>query len=157
MSKLFCCLGDKVKSDDEDEMRRRERRASTARLDAFYRQEQARSLLIAGTALGQPHGTLLESVKLNEVYLMEVEHLGKTFDSEAPFGLVNHMGGTDYTNKILKDTQEKEQAPRNLRMSTFVADIPVQTYDLSDNRNHYNKLIGERECVLVDNHDFILC
>eukprot|EP00557_Chaetoceros_sp_GSL56_P002369 CAMPEP_0176487752 /NCGR_PEP_ID=MMETSP0200_2-20121128/6315_1 /TAXON_ID=947934 /ORGANISM="Chaetoceros sp., Strain GSL56" /LENGTH=542 /DNA_ID=CAMNT_0017884633 /DNA_START=71 /DNA_END=1696 /DNA_ORIENTATION=+ len=91
-----------------------------------------------------PKGTLLNDIKIDEVYLWEVEHLSKQFQSEAPDGFVNLMQGTDYNSISAPST-----APAFLR-----------SFSSRDDSNHsdeeekagtsYNELIETNECILAD-------
>lgn len=153
-AKLLCCFQQREtiepKEVTEEDAKEKER-IETLKNDLFFRRERLRSVISNGDGALESIGVPLESMSLDEVYLLEVEHLGRIFESEAPKGLVNHMGGTDYTEAIVRNSTKGSPPPRNMRLSTFVADIPMQMkYDLSDDREHYNKLIGERECVIVD-------
>lgn len=91
--------------------------------------------------LSKEEGTFLDDVKIDTINLLAVEHLGKRFESEAPKGMVNTMGGKEYT------TPDK-----SMRMSTFVAesvDLDIDWDGVVD-QSEYNKLIGEKECVIGD-------
>lgn len=90
-----------------------------------------------------PAGKLLTDVKIDQVYLWEVEHLSKKFASEAPEGYINIMKHTDY-NSIPKPS---------------AAPAFLQSFSLHEDSNHdedemggtsYNKLIGKDECILAD-------
>ena len=131
---------------------KKQRALEQAKLDAFYKLENVRSAS-AGTVggmsydLDKPIGTLLTDVTIDEVYLWEVEHLSKKFKSEAPESLVNHMHGTNYNSAPL---------PENDR--TFLralSGLNGSDKEFSDNaesnqKTHYNKLIGVNECILAD-------
>jgi len=149
---FLCCLPPRGKKNitlkDDDEKDARE-----VRLQAFFREERRRSVLapdVDNNVLLEASSRRLDDVRLDGgVFLWEVENLGNSKLSEAPSGMINHMGGTDYTQILLNE--KKAGKLRSRRLSTFVADIPQQSVrDLSDTRTHYNKLIGARECVLVD-------
>ena len=87
--------------------------------------------------LSKEEGTFLDDVKIDTINLLAVEHLGKRFESEAPKGMVNTMGGKEY---------------KSMRMSTFVAeseDLDIDWDGVVD-QSEYNKLIGEKECVIGD-------
>ena len=87
--------------------------------------------------LSKEEGTFLDDVKIDTINLLAVEHLGKRFESEAPKGMVNTMGGKEY---------------KSMRMSTFVAESVALDIDWDGvvDQSEYNKLIGERECVIGD-------
>lgn len=135
---------------------KKQRALEQAKLDAFYKLENIRSAS-AGTVggmsydLDKPIGTLLTDVKIDEVYLWEVEHLSKKFKSEAPESLVNHMHGTNYNSAPLP-----EDTPTFLRaLSGSISGLNVSDNEFNDNaetnqKTHYNKLIGVNECILAD-------
>jgi len=95
-------------------------------------------------------GIPMQDVKIDGVYLWEVEHLGKKFPTSAPEGFMNTMGGTAYIPEA-KPQEGAKLGNANLRMSTFIADDAV-SFDLlaAADATEYNKLIGESECVLSD-------
>jgi 6-phosphofructokinase 1 len=119
-----------------------------ARNAAFYKlqQSQRASLkeIVPLSKEKSPKGTLLNDIKIDEVYLWEVEHLSKKFQSEAPEGYVNLMQGTDYNSIPAPET-----APAFLR-----------SFSSHDDSNHpdneekvgtsYNELIETNECILAD-------
>lgn len=130
-----------------------------ARLEAFYKLEHVRTAS-QGTVKGlgsdvqdKPIGTRLTDVKIDEVYLWEVEHLSKKFKSEAPASLVNHMHGTKYDSASLP-----KDAPTFLRaLSGINGNDNGSDSEFHDNvdhdettKTHYNKLIGVNECILAD-------
>jgi 6-phosphofructokinase 1 len=90
-----------------------------------------------------PVGTLLSDIKINEVYLWEVEHLRKKFDSEAPEGLVNVMQGTDYNSA----PAETSAAPAFLKSFSSVG---YSSEGEDDKGTSYNKLIATNECIIAD-------
>ena len=91
-----------------------------------------------------PLGTLLSDIKIDEVYLWEVEHLSKKFDSEAPEGLVNVMQGTDYNS-----TPAPESSPAFLHSFSSIRDS--SNSDEEDEKGtSYNKLISTNECIIAD-------
>ena len=94
-------------------------------------------------------GLQLKDIEIDEVRLWEVEHLGKNFPSDIPIGFENVMGGTDYTKKDKAQRSSKRDA---MRVSTFIADSAELSKALADadDETDYNKLIGEKECVLAD-------
>ena len=75
---------------------------------------------------GLPAGIKLDDVKIDSVYLWDVEHLGKYFPSEGA-GIENNMAAL---------IQEKT--------GDAVADSDIA------NRAKYNKLIGKHECILAN-------
>ena len=90
---------------------------------------------------GSPKGTLIQDVRIDEIYLWEVQHLGEFFSSEAA-GVVNHMHGVGSYQKYTDDSTGYFS---KLSLSTHSAD------DESDpKKTHYNKLIGSHECILSD-------
>ncbi len=130
-----------------------------ARLSAFYKLEHMRSVK-TGPLNGlqeeqeETTGTLLTDVKIEQVYLWEVEHLSKRFKSEAPPKLVNHMHGTDYNSAPLP-----ENVPTFVRALSGLGAGGATDSEFEDNvqigtttstKTHYNKLIGVNECVLAD-------
>lgn len=106
----------------------REKLVKEARMAAFYKLEVRRSVQAPPSDGGKlPDGeTLLTDLKIDEIVLWEVEHLGRWFESNAPKGLINHMVGI--TDASLGD---------NLSLGTNAG-------------THYNKLIGFHEIVLAD-------
>lgn len=108
--------------------------------------------------LGLDAGTHLDDIKIDDLYLWEVENLGKKFEKETPKDFVNTMGGTTYTYKDTEEKEENENPRSNLRASTFIADdarskhVELMRASLSGNTKvtEYNKLIGESECILAD-------
>ena len=90
---------------------------------------------------GSPKGTLIQDVRIDEIYLWEVQHLGEFFSSEAA-GKLNHMHGVGSYQKYTDDSTGYFS---KLSLSTHSAD------DESDpKKTHYNKLIGSHECILSD-------
>jgi len=138
----------------EKKRKRREEALEEAKLHAFYKLETLRSSStgVAPGNLNKPAGTLLTDVKIDEVYLWEVEHLGKKFKSEAPPSLVNHMHGVDYHSASLP-----ENPPTFLRALSGMsgADLQTSLHEGDDtikkeSKTHYNKLIGVNECIIAD-------
>lgn len=117
---------------------------------AFYKlQQNQRSSLKEIVPLSKessPKGTLLNDVKIDQVYLWEVEHLSKKFQSEAPEGFVNLMQGTDYNSIPAPKT-----APAFLK-SFSSHDDSRHSDDEEDDRvgTSYNELIETNECILAD-------
>jgi 6-phosphofructokinase len=117
---------------------------------AFYKlQQNQRSSLNEIVPLSKessPKGTLLNDVKIDQVYLWEVEHLSKKFQSEAPEGFVNLMQGTDYNSIPAPKT-----APAFLK-SFSSHDDSRHSDDDEDDRvgTSYNELIETNECILAD-------
>ena len=116
------------------------------------REEKARALrraeLNAERALSKksreegdsPKGTLIQDVRIDEIYLWEVQNLGEFFSSEAA-GLVNHMHGVGSYQKYTDDSTGYFS---KLSLSTHSAD------EADPKKTHYNKLIGSHECILSD-------
>lgn len=90
---------------------------------------------------GNPKGTLIQDVRIDEIYLWEVQHLGEFFPSEAA-GLENHMHGVGSYQKYTDDSTAGNFS--KLSMSTHSAD------ESDSKKTHYNKLIGSHECILSD-------
>ena len=90
---------------------------------------------------GNPKGTLIQDVRIDEIYLWEVQHLGEFFPSEAA-GLENHMHGVGSYQKYTDDSTAGYFS--KLSMSTHSAD------ESDPKKTHYNKLIGSHECILSD-------
>jgi len=146
MARLFRSRNKKKKKDLEE-----------ARLQAFYRLENARSVSgglapgadgALGAAAQKPLGTLLTDVTIDKVYLWEVEHLSKWFKSEAPESLVNHMHGTNYNSAPLP-----KNSPTFIRALSGIATSDSEFEDNAHdatNKTHYIKLIGVNECILAD-------
>lgn len=119
------------------------------RIKAFYKLERSRSSQkmkddSASEQNQDEEGTLLTNVKIDEIYLWEVEHLSRTFSSEAPKGLVNHMHGLAYNSSPLP-----ENTPTFLRNFSKDGSTLSGDEDISG-KTHYNKLIGIHECILAD-------
>lgn len=90
-------------------------------------------------------GTLLNDVKIDQVYLWEVEHLSKSFESEAPEGFVNIMQDTDY------NSNPASKACRGVLSSYSVHDGINHTLNEDEKvGTSYNKLIGTNECIIGD-------
>lgn len=89
-------------------------------------------------------GTLLNDVKIDEVYLWEVEHLNVRFPSEAPEGLTNHMAQTSYDSITPSDSPTFTRSFGNNKtpLDSNQEDLP------SSNITQYNQLIGTHECIL---------
>lgn len=115
---------------------------------AFYKLQQAqRSSLKEIVPLANeasPKGTLLSDIKIDQVYLWEVEHLSKTFKSEAPEGFVNSMQGTDYNS-----VPTSKSAPSFLK--SFSTREDSNHFDEEEKQGtSYNELIATNECILAD-------
>ena len=89
---------------------------------------------------GSPKGTLIQDVRIDEIYLWEVQHLGEFFSSEAA-GLENHMHGVGSYQKYTDDSSGYFS---KLSLSTHSAD------ESDPRKTQYNKLIGSHECILSD-------
>lgn len=82
--------------------KRTEESIEEARLQAFYKLENRRSLITMPPIFEA--GTLVTDMKIDKIVLWEVEHLGKKFKSGAPKGFINHMHGRDsktHYNKLM--------------------------------------------------------
>ena len=90
---------------------------------------------------GSPKGTLIQDVRIDEIYLWEVQHLGEFFPSEAA-GLENHMHGVGSYQRYTDDSTANYFS--KLSLSTHSAD------ESDSKKTHYNKLIGSHECILAD-------
>lgn len=130
--------------------KKREEELEKTRLAAFYKLENRRSTAgsmgVNGSEFDKPIGTLLNDVKIDEVYLWEVEHLSKRFKSEAP-DLINFMKGT---------TKKSSDNPPTFLRALSGLDTSVEEFEDDDNNKptavetHYNTLIGVNECILAD-------
>jgi 6-phosphofructokinase 1 len=90
--------------------------------------------------------TYLADIKINDVFLWEIEYLGNYFDSEAPKHLINHMQGLDYGS-----IRQRKQMDDSNNYYSYIDDDDDYDNDLDISRKtHYNKLIGLNECVLAD-------
>ena len=121
-----------------------------AKKEAFQKFQKARTLscnnIVPLSDEPAPLGTLLSDIKINEVYLWEVEHLSKKFDREAPEGLVNVMQGTDYNSGPLENS-----TPAFLRNFSTVSESTQSDGENSlDAGTSYNKLISTNECIIAD-------
>ena len=125
-----------------------QRRASNHEmLVACHKHERKRreSLIITKVDPTIPlKGTLLNDVKIDEVYLWEVEHLNVRFPSEAPEGLTNHMAQTSYDSITPSDSPTFTRSFGNNKtpLDSNQEDLP------SSNITQYNQLIGTHECIL---------
>eukprot|EP00559_Dactyliosolen_fragilissimus_P001379 CAMPEP_0184866258 /NCGR_PEP_ID=MMETSP0580-20130426/21555_1 /TAXON_ID=1118495 /ORGANISM="Dactyliosolen fragilissimus" /LENGTH=582 /DNA_ID=CAMNT_0027365843 /DNA_START=45 /DNA_END=1793 /DNA_ORIENTATION=+ len=82
-------------------LEQKERDENKARLDAFRNLAKLSNNDNDDNALSSSKmGKLLPSIKIDEVYLWEVEYLGKKFPSEVPSGHVNLMRGVGKTRTI---------------------------------------------------------
>lgn len=89
-----------------------------------------------------PVGTLIQDVRIDEIYLWECVNLGRFFPSEAP-NIVNHMLGVGSAYEIPDDVPDDVfTSTRNLGPSS--EKLPKGSI------THYNKLIGIHECILAD-------
>jgi hypothetical protein len=89
---------------------------------------------------GSPKGTLIQDVRIDEIYLWEVQHLGEFFPSEAA-GLVNHMHGVGSYQKYTDDS------------TGYFSKLSLSSHSVDESdpkKTHYNKLIGSHECILSD-------
>jgi len=73
------------------------------------------------------YGTKL-TLKIDDIYLWEIEHLGKSFESEAK-GVVNGLHGLKGAKKLVRRASLK---------------------NVVESGGKYNQLIGTHECVLAD-------
>lgn len=111
------------------------RREEKARVKAFE-ESQARRKKQNETqaAKGDPDGKLLASIHLNNVYLWEVEHLGRRFKAEGDGTNVMHFSPS---------------APKNLfhlgQSTSTMSDQSAVELD-----TEYNKLIGDEDCIIAD-------
>lgn len=134
----------------------KKKKMKEARIAAHQRLLQAKSasannVSTVGEDPAPIMGTLLSDIKIDEVYLWEVEHLSKIFESEAPEGLVNAMQGTDYNST----PSGGENKPRFLtNFSSRALDTGAHSDNSDDIQNavgtSYNKLIATNECILAD-------
>lgn len=92
---------------------------------------------------GTPIGTLIQDVRIDEIYLLEVEHLARLFPSEGA-GIENHMigVGTSYLHPLADDSSGVFTKLSSSVHSAVSGD--------SKKKTHYNKLIGAHECILSD-------
>jgi len=115
------------------------RRDEKARAAAFQ-ERQAAKLKQKKKQLdaGDPEGTLLDDVKLDRVYLWDVEKLGDRFPAEGGGKVVNRMqfGSQDVSENDLFSA---------LKRSTSAVDD-----EEPDDETDYNKLIGNHDCIVAD-------
>ncbi len=121
-----------------------------AKKKAYENLQRARSFSSSNVAKSDdttPLGTLLSDIKIDEVYLWEVEHLSKKFASEAPEGLVNVMQGTDYNSGAAVESS----TPGFLRNFSTVSESSLpEGEERSEKGTSYNKLISTHECIIAD-------
>ena len=93
---------------------------------------------------GTPIGTLIQDVRIDEIYLWEVEHLGKLFPSEGA-GIENHMHGvgSSYLHPLADDSS-------GYFMKTLSSSVHSVVSGDATKKTQYNKLIGAHECILSD-------
>jgi|AntRauTorckE5430_2_1112549.scaffolds.fasta_scaffold00716_1 6-phosphofructokinase 1 len=92
-----------------------------------------------------PMGILLSDVKIDQIYLWEVEHLSKNFKSELPNGFVNVMQDIDY------NSNPAPNAPPGFLPSFSFRD--ESSHHLDDDKKvgtSYNKLISTHECIIAN-------
>ena len=113
------------------------RRDEKARVAAFEEQ-QAAKLRQKKKQLeaGDPEGTLLEGVKLDRVFLWNVERLRGRFAAEGDG--INRM---QYGDKHASD---------NALFSSLTRSTSAVKEDEPDYETDYNKLIGEEDCIIAD-------
>jgi len=114
-----------------------------AQKDAYAKFERSRSITgMSGNSAEDavPMGTLIEGLTIDEVYLWEIEHLSKTFPSEAPEGFVNLMTKTGYN---IRTDDEGGRFRGSLLGAGKEESAGVEG-------TSYNKLIGTHECILTD-------
>ena len=128
----------------------RKEKVIEAKKNAFYKLQQTRrasmkSLMPLTETV--PLGTLISDIKIDQVYLWEVEHLSKKFDSEAPEGFVNVMQDTDYHS-----TPAPKPAPGFLKAFGIHDSNHSRDDDDDDEKvgTSYNKLITTNECIIAD-------
>jgi len=122
-----------------------------AKKNAFYKLQQTKRASLKNKNIvplteTAPLGTLISDIKIDQVYLWEVEHLSKKFDSEAPEGFVNVMQDTDYNS-----TPAPKAAPGFLKaFSTQDSNHSRDDDDHEKVGTSYNKLIATNECIIAD-------
>lgn len=93
-------------------------------------------------AVGDPEGTLLEDVKLDRVFLWDVEKLGARFAPEND-KVVNRM---QFGSKYVKQRQDSEN---ELFAALKRSSSKVQDEE-PDEETDYNALIGKHDCIIAD-------
>jgi 6-phosphofructokinase 1 len=110
------------------------RKEEKARVQAFQERQAAKEKQKQKQVeSAEPPGKLLDDIKIDKVYLWEVENLGDRFAAEGG-NILNRMHHSSSKN-IFK-------AFRDLNASEKDSDHEVVTA--------YNKLIGDRDCILAD-------
>lgn len=88
-------------------------------------------------AAGDPDGTLLDDVKLDRVYLWDVEKLSGRFPAE---------GGGKVVNRMQFGAEEEE----NDLFAALKRSTSVLSEEEPDFETNYNKLINNHDCVVAD-------
>ncbi len=119
-----------------------EDRQKKERLEAYQKflklKHSGKTDAVPTTDVKKTHGTKI-AVKLDEVYLWEVEHLSHFFESEGK-DLDNVMHAVGSNSTFVKS---RENAPLLTRKST-------DTSNTDATKTQYNAIMGAHECILVD-------
>ena len=92
---------------------------------------------------GEPSGTLITDVKVEKIYLWEVEQLGSRFKSAAK-GNLNRMKNA----VCASTTPSTSPVPPSSSLDSSSPVPPVTDYVYTE--SEYNKLITNHECILAD-------
>ena len=91
-------------------------------------------------------GTLLEDIRIRNIFQAEIVHLSTYFESEAPKGYKNTMHGYDFNDEITTTANKAL-----LRASVVaVSRLPVIRDLLPKKKTPYNSLIKDGDCVIYD-------
>ena len=116
------------------------------RVVAITRQPSAPSENVEDGSEEEFPGTLLEDIRIRNIFQAEIEHLSTYFESEAPKGYLNTMHGYDFNDEITTTANKAL-----LRASVVaVSRLPVIRDLLPKKKTPYNSLIKDGECVIYD-------
>jgi len=143
---IFCSIG--LSHFLQSRRDKKEQSVKEARVQSFYKLEPRRSVQTLPNDIPE-EGLILTDIKIDEVVLWDVEHLGAHFSSEmGTKGFINHMHGRDYIAGPLPDNTHNTStfSLRNITASVN-ENLPLGG---DSGKTHYNKLIGFHECILAD-------
>lgn len=124
-----------IRNSKDEKQKQKLAQSRQEQLKAFLKHKEANQagLLMSVKKKDHPIGTKI-SVKVDEVYLWEIEHLGSFFPSEGQ-GIENHMHGVGSSSRPL---------PRDAPL------LKTLIEGSNGNKTEYSNIMGAHECVLVD-------